>query len=111
MIPNPFNLLRMLISMPRLLRPFHCAFLAFAVTWPFFRFIQVTPQTHQFKIIDRDGIIVATSTGGPKYSGELFSYEKVLALHQDPNNDESMLFRPHPFLIGPDGYFYVLGSI
>jgi len=68
---------------------------------------QSDPQQHQFEITKSDGIIIATSSGDPKYTGELFSYEKVLTLNQDPSNDDSILFRPHPFPIGPDDYFYV----
>ena len=67
-----------------------------------------TAQTHSFQIIEEDGIPVAITSGGPKYEGELFTYEPVLTLKEDPQNEASLLFRPGEFTMDEDGCFYVL---
>ena len=62
---------------------------------------------HQFRIVEENGVKVALTTGGPRYSEPLFRYEPVLTLKQDPNREESLLYHPSIFLMAPDGYFYV----
>jgi len=64
-------------------------------------------RTHSFRIFEEDGVTIAESTGGPKYEGDLFTYEKVLTLQQDTTNTESLLFRPGDFCMDEDGFFYV----
>jgi hypothetical protein len=58
--------------------------------------------------------LVALNSGGPKYFGDLFRYEQVAVLQQDPNRPESLMYMDIRFLRtekgffrGRDGYFYV----
>ncbi len=46
---------------------------------------------HFFNKIEEDGIIVAETRGGPKFDGELFTYEPILTLQQDETIEESLL--------------------
>jgi len=62
---------------------------------------------HRFRIIEEEGVKVALTTGGPRYSEPLFRFEPVLTLKQDPDREESLLYRPSVFVMAPDGYFYV----
>ena len=62
--------------------------------------------SHSFELSEESGVTIATNSGGPKYSGELFEYEKVLELRED-EREESILFRPGGFLMDEEGYFYV----
>lgn len=68
-----------------------------------------SPQvTHSFQIYEEDGITIAETTGGPKYEGELFSYERFLEIKEDPARPESFMknvVSPH---YGPDGNYYLL---
>ncbi len=64
-------------------------------------------ERHRFRIVEENGVRVALTTGGPRYSEPLFRYEPVLTLKQDPNREESLLYRPSQFFMGTDGYFYV----
>ncbi len=70
--------------------------------------VQDTPPAHQFEIReDQNGIQIAVNSGGPRFDGELFEYQVLLELDQNSAEYESVLFRPRPFPIGPDGNFYV----
>ena len=62
---------------------------------------------HTFEIIEEDGVPVAVSSAIPKFEGELFTYEKILVIRPDPNDDESLLYRPYSFVLAADGHFYV----
>lgn len=64
-------------------------------------------ERHRFRIVEEDGVKVALTTGGPRYSEPLFRYEPILTLKQDPDREESLLYRPSIFVMAPDGYFYV----
>ncbi len=64
-------------------------------------------KRHAFEVEEIDGVLTAVNTGGSKYSEELFSYEKVLELQQDPDNPESFLNNAESFTMGEDGHFYV----
>ena len=48
-------------------------------------------STHSFRIYEVDGITVAETRGGPRYDGELFTYEPILTLQQDETIEESLL--------------------
>ncbi len=65
---------------------------------------------HRFESHPIEGVLTATNSGGPKYMGQLFLYEEVLRLREDPNNEESLLFRPRNFIQEKDGHFFVLDS-
>ncbi|MFC1530043.1 6-bladed beta-propeller, partial [Gemmatimonadota bacterium] len=64
-------------------------------------------RTHSFSVFEENGVTIAESTGGPKYEGELFTYEEVLTLQQDTTRIESLLFRPEYFIMDEEGYFYI----
>lgn len=70
--------------------------------------IQEIETSHSFQIYKKNGDTIAETTGGPKYEGELFTYEPVLTLKEDPLNEASLLFRPGEFTMDEDGFFYVL---
>ncbi len=63
---------------------------------------------HRFEVGTADGVVTATSNTIPVYPEPLFSYEEVLRLKEDPENEDSLLIRPITFLQGDDGYFYVM---
>lgn len=66
------------------------------------------PDTrHRFTIRTEDGIEVATTIGGPKYEGDLFTYEKVLEIRGDPGNEESLIFRALSLKLDEEGNLYV----
>lgn len=63
---------------------------------------------HSFRIYKEHGITIAETTGGPKYEGELFSYERILEIKEDPERPESFMknvVSPH---YGPDANYYLL---
>lgn len=61
-----------------------------------------------FRIYEEDGVTIAETTGGPKYTGELFEYTKVLELRQDPDIPESLLNSPSPtYHIDERGRFHI----
>ncbi|MFC1629469.1 6-bladed beta-propeller, partial [Gemmatimonadota bacterium] len=62
---------------------------------------------HSFRIHEENGITIAETIGGPKYQDPLFTFEEVLVLKEDPENEDSMLYRAGLFLRGDDGRFYV----
>ncbi len=63
--------------------------------------------SHSSQIFEENGITVTETTGGPKYTDQLFTYEKVLELKEDPQQEESLLFRPNGLLMDDDGNVYV----
>jgi hypothetical protein len=69
---------------------------------------------HSFQIIEGDGVHRAETSGGPKYTGELFTYEKVMVL-DTAQNAEAILYRPTQFMADDDGNMYIndtgIGSI
>lgn len=65
---------------------------------------------HTFELVEEDGIPIAVSSGVPRYDGELFSYEKILVIRPDRDNDESLLYRPFSFTLTDDGHYYVVDS-
>jgi len=71
-------------------------------------------RSHSFRTYREDGVVIAETTGGPKYKGELFRYEKILELKEDTSNDESMFYRPWGIMYRPwgimegdDGRYYM----
>jgi len=65
-------------------------------------------ESHSFRIYREGEVTIAETIGGPKYEGELFEYEPVLTLKENPDNEDSYLFRPGSFTMDEDGYFYVI---
>lgn len=71
---------------------------------------EVTDRRHRFRVTIENGIEIATTTGGPKFDGELFRYEHILTLKEDPENDESLLSHPLVFTRDETGMYYVLDT-
>jgi hypothetical protein len=65
-------------------------------------------EEHEFKIIQEEGIPTAITSGGPKYSREIFHYEKLLTLNPDPQKKDSYLVFPDRFTMDDKGNFYVV---
>jgi len=74
---------------------------------------QSNDQEHSFRIYEQDGIRIAETRGGPKYQGEIFSYELILTLQGNESNFKSLLHLPRSsspptsFTIDTLGYFYI----
>ncbi len=47
----------------------------------------------------------AINSAVPKYAGELFTYEKILEIRPDPDNDVSLLYQPSAFTTDGDAYY------
>ena len=67
-------------------------------------------ETHSFRLFNDDGVTIAETTGGPKYEEDLFTYKEVFEIQQDPDQPESLLYRPLEFTMDERGYFYVTDS-
>jgi hypothetical protein len=65
-------------------------------------------EEYEFKIIQEERIPTAVTTGGPKYSKEIFLYEKLLTLKPDPQKADSYLVFPDRFTMDDKGNFYVV---
>ncbi len=62
---------------------------------------------HSFRVYEENGVTIADNTGGPKYEGEIFKYERVSELLENPENEGSLLYRAFDFFMDESGYFYV----
>jgi hypothetical protein len=62
---------------------------------------------HRFRVRQESGVPVAETTGGPKYTGDLFTYEEVLRILPDEEQPETLLHLPAQFTVGDDGNYYV----
>jgi hypothetical protein len=70
------------------------------------------PGQHAFREYLDDGMPVAENTGGPRFQGDLFGYEEVVTLLQDPGQPESLIYqtaRPG-FPWDEKGFFVDAGS-
>lgn len=66
------------------------------------------PDTaHRFTIVEEDGLTVARTTGGPRYEGDLFVYEKVLEILPDLDRPEALFAFPTSGDLDDDGNLYV----
>jgi len=63
--------------------------------------------SYSFRRYMENGVTVAETTGGPKYSDPLFHYEPILTLREDPAKPDSYLFNPGRFSMDADGLIYV----
>lgn len=69
------------------------------------------PQTtHEFTVTREDGMTVARTTGGPKYEGEIFSYEKVLEIRPDQSRPETLFFLPTGLELDDQENLYVVDA-
>ena len=64
-------------------------------------------SSHRFTLTVEDGVEVALTTGGPKYDGDIFAYEKVLTIRPDPAAPESYLGPPGAMTMSEDGTIFV----
>jgi len=62
----------------------------------------------RFVIGLEDGVAVALTRGGALYEGNIFALEPILTLKEDPQREESLLYRAGEFTLGPDGNYYVI---
>ena len=72
---------------------------------------------HEFAQFSESGIPVAVTSGGPRFAGDLFQFDKVVTLQQDPEHPESLIYHGISFLrtekgffLGDDGRFFVNDS-
>lgn len=63
--------------------------------------------SERFRVAEQDGVTVATTMGGALHGGNVFTFEPVLRLRQDPQQPDSLLFNPIQLSVGPDGYYFV----
>jgi len=64
-------------------------------------------QKHVFDEYLEDGVRISRTRGGPKFSGEIFDYEYVGTLNEDPLNDDSLLDEPAWFAMDRNGWCYL----
>ena len=62
---------------------------------------------HVFRIYEEGSITIAETRGGPKYTGELFEYELVTEIREDPDRPESLLYNPDTIWIDESGTVFV----
>ena len=62
---------------------------------------------HSFTISSEYGVTTAWNENGPRTLGNIFRFEPILRLQQDPDNEESLLFGPNEFTMDQEGNFYV----
>jgi len=65
------------------------------------------PGDHGFRIYQEGMITIAETTGGPKYSSEIFEYELVTEIREDPDRAEPLLYSPTDIWIDEDGMVFV----
>ena len=62
---------------------------------------------HAFRLSMENGIMIAETTGGPKYTRELFEYEELYHLEQDESREETLLSDARFARMDEQGYVYV----
>lgn len=62
---------------------------------------------HDFRIFEEDGVTISESTGGPKYSGEIFTFEEIFELEQDESRPETLLNAATGYTMDDDGLIFV----
>ncbi len=69
--------------------------------------IQEIDTSHSFQIYEENGIMVAETTGGPKYREDLFNYSLLLRLEEDPERPDSLQDRPSWFVCSNEGWYLI----
>ncbi|MFO7768873.1 MAG: 6-bladed beta-propeller [bacterium] len=69
---------------------------------------QEAVQEHAFEVVSENGIPTALTTGGPRYAGDLFTYEPILTIREDEEEPDSMMKEMVQPFYGPDGRYYFL---
>ncbi len=67
-----------------------------------------TGTSHSFQTFRENGVMVAETSGGPRYQESLFRYEEILTLDQNEDVEGSLLYQPVSYLMDESGRFYVL---
>ncbi len=62
---------------------------------------------HRFTVADVDGIEMAITTGGPKYDGEIFTYEKVREVRGDTTNEASLIYNGLGLRLDEEGNLFI----
>ncbi len=65
---------------------------------------------HRFRVEEVEGARTARTTGGPRFTEELFTYQPLLTLQQDPALPGSVVARPLAFTTDGNGYFVADGE-
>jgi len=52
-------------------------------------------EDHGFRIYEEGSITIAETTGGPRFDGELFEYELVTEIREDPDRSEPLMYSPY----------------
>jgi hypothetical protein len=68
------------------------------------------PERHSFRVHREGGIPVAETRGGPRYEGELFAFDPITTLNQDPADPASLLYRINDMTMDNDGNVYVVDN-
>jgi hypothetical protein len=63
---------------------------------------------HQLEILTENGIPVVATTGGPKFEGELFRFEPILQIRENPDQPETLMKNIVRPAYGPDSNYYLL---
>ena len=64
-------------------------------------------SSHSFRIFEENGTTIHETIGGPKYEGEIFTFEPVTVLKQNPQVQESLIYYAQYLTMDTDGFFYV----
>lgn len=67
---------------------------------------QLNPE-HTFTIREENGVRIAESGGGPKYEGDIFTFEEIFELDQDESRPEALLNMATGYLMDEDGLIFV----
>ncbi|MFC1529093.1 6-bladed beta-propeller [Gemmatimonadota bacterium] len=65
---------------------------------------------HGFRTFEEDGITISESSGGPKYEGDIFTFEELFELDQDESRPESFLHVNSGYVMDEDGLIFVFDS-
>lgn len=69
---------------------------------------------HTFQVTETDGVQTAVTSGGPRFTDELFTYEKVMMIDTEQHED-AILYQPVQFMADDAGNMYIfdqgIGSI
>ena len=64
-------------------------------------------SSHSFRVFNEDGELIAETTGGSKYEGEIFQYTALLHLKQEESQLETMLGTAGEVYVGENDLVYV----
>ncbi len=65
------------------------------------------PTEHYYRVDTEEGVTAYITSGVPKYTDPLFTYEETVYLVQDESRPETLLSSVYGYQLGDDGFFYV----